>query len=366
MDRFEYIISKRPNYEKYSAAVWFGGAASTFAVSNALTDNLSTALVVAPAMVGLGAYRGYQAYKQHIRNRDFTPEQNIEFISYDEVKNKKFRSDAIWLGKGFAWTPDVAQRLYDEFMRNPESMQSKDVSDSNAPSGAFWLHSLGEGEMDIYRNIRDFEGHTLITGVTGAGKTRTVDTIIAQLLLRKDEPMIMIDPKNDNEARENIRKICEKEGRPFYFFHPSFPEKSCRIDALHSWSRVTQIADRIKSILPGASAGDSDPFSNIIWNVVNAIANCMVIVGERPSIVAFRRYMTQESMDDLIARSIAAYAEEVDKNWHMYYAPYIDRQYEVGGRNKGTVSAKLQKTLSLMYFLMKSFLLKSQTLKYKS
>ncbi len=351
MDRFEYVISRRPNYEKISSLGWAVGAGAAIVADQSLTGTLSTAMVVSPLLLSMGAYRTYQAYQQYLKNRDFTADQNIEFISYDEVKNKKFREDAIWMGKGFAWTPAVSQRLYDEFMRNPESMQSKDVSDHNVPSGAYWLHSLGEGEMDVYRNIKDFEGHTLITGVTGAGKTRTVDTIIAQLLLRKDEPMIMIDPKNDAEARENIRKICEKEGRPFYFFHPAFPKESCRIDALHSWARVTQIADRIKAILPGAdSGGDSDTFSNIIWNVVNAIASCMVIIGERPSIVAFRKYMTQESMDDLIARSIEAYAVEVEPNWMQYYAPYADKQYEVGGKGKGTLSPKAQKALSMMYF----------------
>ena len=352
MNRFEYTISRRPNYEKLSAISWLAGAGSLIAMSQALDATLTTAMVVSPVMLSAGAYRTVQAYKQYIKNRDFTPDQNIEFISYDELRNKKWREDAIWLGKGFAWTPDVAQRLYDEFMRNPEAIQSKDVSDPNTPSGAFWLHSLGLGEKDIYRSLKDLEGHTLIAGVTGAGKTRTIDTVVAQLLLRKDEPMIFIDPKNDEEARENIRKICEKEGRDFYFFHPAFPEKSCRIDALHSWARVTQVSDRIKAIIPGADSGDGATFANIIWNVVNAIASCMVIIGERPSIVSFRKYMTQESMDELICKSIEIYSSDVNPEWRELYAPYADKEFEVSGGKGGKpkMSAKSKRVLSLMYF----------------
>lgn len=349
MDRFEYVISRRPNYERYAAVAWIGGAMAAAYASQGLTGEYGTAMIAAPAMLSMGAYRSYQAYQQYLRNRDFTADQNIEFISYEELKNKKRKDDAIWMGKGFAWTPEVAQKFYDEFLRNPDAMQSKDVSDYSNPAGAFWLHSLGEKEMDIYRSLKDFEGHSLIGGVTGAGKTRTIDTVVAQLLMRKDEPLIMLDPKNDEEARENIRKICEKEGRPFYFFHPAFPEKSCRIDALHSWARVTQISDRIKAILNGNN-DDTDTFTSTVWNVVNAIASCMVIIGERPSIVSFRKYMTQENMDELIAKSIETYAASIEPNWTQYYAPYAAMKFESSGRGKPVLSAKTQKAMSMMYF----------------
>jgi conjugal transfer pilus assembly protein TraD len=351
MSHFKYSISRRPNFEIISATAWVGGAVAVAMFDKSLGDTLSTALAVSPVMLSMGALRSYQAYQQFVRNKNFTADQNIEFIEYSELKNKKLRPDSIWLGKGFAWTPAVSQILYDEHMRNHDDVV--DVSDDTAASGAFWLHSLGEGEKDIYRSIKDFEGHTLIAGVTGAGKTRTVDTITAQLLLRKDEPMIFIDPKNDEDARENIRKICEKEGRDFYFFHPAFPEESCRIDALHSWARVTQVSDRIKAIIPGAESGDGATFASIIWNVVNAIASCLVLVGERPSIVSFRKYMTQENMDKLIASAIEAYAQSIEPDWRQFYAPYAEKDY-------GTKNKDAHKALSLMDFFTKVVSVKKQ------
>lgn len=344
-DRFTYEISKRPNFEALSAAAMFGAAGGAVALSEPVSGTMTTATVLAPALLAMGSYRAYQAYQQYLRNKEFTSDDNIEFISFKEIKDKA-RDDALWLGKGFAWTPDVAQRLYDEFLRNPQAMQSTEISDTSKQAGAFWLHSLGLGEQDVYRSLKDLEGHTLIAGTTGAGKTRTVDTIVSQLLLRKDEPMIFIDPKNDADARNNIQRICEKEGRPFYYFHPGFPKDSCRIDALYSWARVTQVSDRIKAIIPGAESGDGATFANIIWNVVNAIASCLVLIGERPSIVSFRKYMTQEAMDDLIIRSIEAYAKSIDESWRVEYAHYENRKYKASG--KGANDS--QKLISMIYF----------------
>lgn len=342
IDRFHYEITKRPNYELYSALSWAGASAAFLGLNAALVGATDLNLALSPLMLGMTGLRGYQAYIQNLKNKGFTPDQNVEYITFDEIKKKKFREDALWLGKGFAWTPAQAQQLYDEFLRNPDAMQNVNVDDPNVPVGAFWLHGLGPKETDIYRHIDNFEGHTYLPGTTGAGKTRAVDIINAQLLLRKDEPLIMLDPKNDEGARENMREICEREGRTFLYFHPSFPKESVRIDALHSWARVTQVADRIKAILP--SENGNDTFTNIIWNVVNAIGSCLVLIGESPSIVSFRDYMSQEKMDELIIKSIEAYAGMLDPDWMKLYAPYANKKYDTDKHSKS------QRLVSLIYF----------------
>ena len=341
MDRFEYTIHKRPNFEAMSAIVWIFAGVLSVAFFVFVVGDINLALTFVLVFSIIAGYRGWEAYGQHLRNLTFTAAQNVEFISYGELK-KLSKPDALWLGKGFAWTPDVAQRFYDEFLRNPEAMQNIDVSDSSVPTGAFWLHSLGSEEMDIYRSIKNFESHTLIAGTTGSGKTKNIIVILAQLLMRKNEATIIIDPKNDEDLRESTRKICEKEGRPFLYFNPAFPEKSVRIDIFYNWARVTQISDRLKAILP--SSGDSETFSNIIWNVINAIASCMVLIGEPPSIVSFRRYMHQSNMDELIIKAIEKHAFNVDENWEDYYSAYSSRSY---GKN---VTEDGQKLLSMMDF----------------
>ncbi|WP_029913382.1 hypothetical protein, partial [Hydrogenovibrio marinus] len=188
MDRFDYKVSKRPNFEIVQSGSWLASAAVLGVGSVALIHSSYFSLALPGVFAGIGIYRGYEAYRQYLRNKGFTAEQNIEFMSYEELK-KKMRPDALWLGKGFAWTPLQTQRLYDEFLRNPEAMQNTNVDDPDAQTGGFWLHGLAEKELDIYKNIDNFDGHTLIKGVTGGGKTVNSSLISGQLLARKDEPL---------------------------------------------------------------------------------------------------------------------------------------------------------------------------------
>lgn len=53
--------------------------------------------------------------------------------------------------------------------------------------------------------LKHTEGHSLIVGTTGSGKTRMFDILISQAILR-GEAVIIIDPKGDKEMRDNARR----------------------------------------------------------------------------------------------------------------------------------------------------------------
>lgn len=59
--------------------------------------------------------------------------------------------------------------------------------------------------------LKHTEGHSLIVGTTGSGKTRMFDILISQAILR-GEAVIIIDPKGDKEMRDNARRACEAMG----------------------------------------------------------------------------------------------------------------------------------------------------------
>jgi len=44
--------------------------------------------------------------------------------------------------------------------------------------GATWLHGLGGRDGDLRIPLSHTDGHMLIVGVTGAGKTRTFDLLV--------------------------------------------------------------------------------------------------------------------------------------------------------------------------------------------
>ena len=58
--------------------------------------------------------------------------------------------------------------------------------------------------QDLYIPLEFLDGHTLIAGTTGAGKTRLFDVLIAQAVLR-GEAVIILGPKGDR-ALENMLK----------------------------------------------------------------------------------------------------------------------------------------------------------------
>jgi conjugal transfer pilus assembly protein TraD len=76
------------------------------------------------------------------------------------------------------------------------------------------------------------EGHLLVVGTTGAGKTRLFDLLVTQAVLR-GEAVVIIDPKGDQDLRNAAEHACRSAKAPerFVHFHPAFPQ-----DALASAS----------------------------------------------------------------------------------------------------------------------------------
>ncbi|WP_249925492.1 helicase HerA-like domain-containing protein, partial [Escherichia coli] len=118
------------------------------------------------------------------------------------------------------------------------------------PIGQPWIHGVEPKEEKLMQPLKHTEGHSLIVGTTGSGKTRMFDILISQAILR-GEAVIIIDPKGDKEMRDNARRACEAMGQPerFVSFHPAFPEESVRIDPLRNFTRVTEIASRLAALI---------------------------------------------------------------------------------------------------------------------
>ena len=81
-------------------------------------------------------------------------------------------------------------------------------------------------------------------------------------------------------------------------FHLGYPELSARYNAIGSFSRITEVATRIASQLPGD--GDASAFKEFAWQFVNVIAVALVALGERPDFLKIRRYITD--IDPLLIR----------------------------------------------------------------
>ena len=110
--------------------------------------------------------------------------------------------------------------------------------------------------------------------------------------------MIVLDPKGDADLLKRIHVEAQRTQRPLLIFHLGYPELSARYNAIGSFSRITEVATRIASQLPGE--GDASAFKEFAWQFVNVIAVALVALDERPDFQKIRRYITD--IDPLLIR----------------------------------------------------------------
>jgi len=153
------------------------------------------------------------------------------------------------------------------------------------------LHAVGlyEGERPVTMNIADRVGHTLVLGTTRVGKTRLAELLITQDIYRGDV-VIVIDPKGDADLLTRMYMAAKKAGREdnFYLFHLGFPEISARYSPVSSFTRITEVANRIAKSLPGE--GQSAAFRDFVWRYVNIIAQAMNALGRKVDYQQIREY----------------------------------------------------------------------------
>jgi conjugal transfer pilus assembly protein TraD len=324
-DPLAYEMPWRPNYEMSAVVGWVAASGVALAVQQ-MTDMppepfyWMTGICGVMTMARLPKAIKMHLLQKHLKGRD------LEFISIRELQKKiKASPEEMWLGYGFAWENRHAQRVFEILKRDwssivgTESTTSKVVrtirgrKKKEVPIGQPWIHGVEPKEEHLMQPLKHTEGHSLIVGTTGSGKTRMFDTLISQAILR-GEAVIIIDPKGDKEMRDNARRACEAMGQAerFVSFHPAFPEESVRIDPLRNFTRVTEIASRLAALIP--SEGGGDPFKSFGWQALNNIAQGLILAYDRPNLIKLRRFL-EGGADGLVIKAVQAYSERVMPDW---------------------------------------------------
>ena len=230
----------------------------------------------------------------------------------------------LFLGKGFRWTQRHTQRLRDTLRpevqhyvqpgygyrwarRKEVAWESKvllgllarflrtrawwnPLAPHPAVGGKAPLHAVEPCEQDVWMDIGERVGHTLVLGTTRVGKTRLAEILIAQDI-RRGDVVIVFDPKGDADLLRRVYAEARRAGRArdFYMFHLGYPEVSARYNAIGNFSRITEVATRIANQLP--SEGNSAAFKEFAWRFVNIIARALVALGRRPDYNQVRRFI---------------------------------------------------------------------------
>jgi conjugal transfer pilus assembly protein TraD len=311
----------RPVYEGYSFYAWLAATLGVLFFIRAAGLPHSIGYVCMGIAAGMTAYRGFQAYTR-MMEKEKLGDGSVEFISPEQMRaitSKAAANRQVWMGTGFRWGSEEANLLHHVLRVGPQTIVPKE----DLERGNFWIHGLGKDD-DLFLDLDDFNGQSLLVGTTRAGKTRFLDLLVTQMILR-GEPVIAIDPKGDHDLRENMRRACVMAGDPdrFIYFHPAFPESSAGIDPLGNWNRLTELASRLATLIPSETG--ADPFTAFGWQAINNVVQGLLLVAERPSLITIRRFI-EGGIDPLLERVLQVYLTKHMPGWEDRYAAYLKRK----------------------------------------
>lgn len=328
-----YETDYRPNYELWLTTSW--AVCGILCLLTLLFYSDLPFRMAAPMTAVFFAISLYQAtYARKRYNRmQILARQEQNFFTLDELE-ASMKEDNLFMGRGFEWTPIHAQEIYD-LQRAPSRMA--EIKQNR--KGATYLHGVGvSGEERQYFPDDESKGHVHIVGATGAGKTRLMDLIVTQCILR-GEPTIIIDPKGDHELKNNAEAAYMRAGRShdFSFFHPAFIDESAAINPLASRQRASELASRLASIIPSSATGDV--FQSFSQNALLGIFYAVEMSKTNPTIMDVQRSLS-EGFGPLCVRALSGWAYDVGPDMVTKMKAAMDSG-SAGGRRNDSVARRM-------------------------
>lgn len=285
----------RPAFEFYAAAVAgvaalaVGTMAETFLLSEGVGRSAAV-LLAALALMRVAQGVRILRYRWNLRR------QRRYVVGSADIPWSTHR---LFLGRGFRWDQRHTQRLHE--VRLPAARDlllpgwafrlAERFSAALPPAlgGDPALHGVEPTESDVWMDLAERVGHTLVLGTTRVGKTRLAELLITQDI-RRGEVVIVFDPKGDIDLLRRMHAEAKRAGRDgeFFLFHLGHPELSARYNPVGSFSRITEVATRIAGQLP--SGGESAAFREFVWRYVNVMARALVALGRKPDYEQINRY----------------------------------------------------------------------------
>jgi len=314
-DIYKYEMLWRPNYELSQTITWCAAAVVSVIAPIYTVMPTFAGWYVTGLCGGMALIRSTNAIKNRLRVAKL---RKWKLTLIDHKKHTKYvkkEPDKLWLGYGFDWETHQAQMAHDLIKANPRNFLKPDPESM----GAQWYHGLGT-EKPLYVPLNHLEGHTLIVGTTGSGKTRLLD-IIGTAAARRNCPNVgrefvcVIDPKGDKELRDGLRKVCEEQGDPdrFVYFHPAFPELSVRLNPLASFTRAPELATRIAQLIETSGSGET--FKNFAQMAMTNIVSGLQQSGITPTIYQIKKYI-ELGPEGLVIKALETHFQSnLDDEW---------------------------------------------------
>lgn len=333
----------RSPVEWWSSIACFVTSVLVLNYSSAFVMNSAMSKTIAGILCVVGFVRLFQGltvfrYQRNLKRLPFYA------MSSDElpISHRK-----LFLGKGFKWTAKHTQRLRDlkqngreQFLKpgkwyerarafelkHEHSLKLKPLVEFLSSQsrlnpvrplplvgGNPAIHGVEPNEQDVFLNLSERVGHTMILGTTRVGKTRLLELMISSDIRRNDSAVIVFDPKGDSDL---LKRVCHeaKQARrenDVLVFHLGYPSHSARYNPIGNFSRITEVANRVANQLP--SSGESAAFKEFAWRFVNIIANALVALGKKPNYRDMDKYIL--NIDPLLMEYCEQWLPAIAPDW---------------------------------------------------
>lgn len=316
MDKRLLLDSERPNWEYAQVAV--GALAAVMYVAAAvMLPSWRLPLLVCAAMLGCVAIAYYRPARRREKFLNKSTNGELSFCTYTQAAQKcadPAHAEDVWLGECYPWQSRNCQqaqeilrkdwqshhaasrlaaekkRIFKErplwnLMHYPTYLRTVNEQIKRVASypGYGWIQNL-EPAQDCYMPVQVAQGHSLILGTTGAGKTQTLSFLIFQEICRKPrQAVIVIDLKGDESIERSMREACRQSGREsdFRTLQVARPESSIRLDFCANAARPSDIASRFADAIPDPG-GQSRPFIEMARGHLTKICNGLALIGRKP------------------------------------------------------------------------------------
>lgn len=183
-----------------------------------------------------------------------------------------------WLGKGFYW--DARHSFKQQAIQQKYKLAQHQSYISSSRMGSSWLHALEPQEHNLYLDCEHTNGHMLIVGTTGSGKTRAFDLLIQQAIMRQ-ESVIIIDPKGDHDLRQKALHTAYRMNLAtrFLAFSPAFAQQSIALDLLSNYAKTSDLAQRIISLMPNSA--HAAPFKAVSYQAVLTVIDALTLLNHK-------------------------------------------------------------------------------------
>lgn len=383
----------RPPVEFYPAAASILSAATLVAFPKAFIMNPMMAYTAASAFSLHATFRAWQGFNIVRYHRNLKRLKRY-VLTADEIP---YSHEKQFLGMGFKWDQRHTQRLRDVrlpqnrkyhepskayFMaRKLENKLEKMLLDQKRrvfrrtvkefrallQRDAWWnpvaplppvggdsaIHGVELDEQEIWMNLLERVGHTLVLGTTRVGKTRLAELLITQDI-RRGDVVIVFDPKGDEALLRRMYAEAVRAGREkeFYVFHLGHPEISARYNPVGTFSKITEVATRTANQLPGE--GQSAAFKEFVWRFVNVMSRAMMRLGQKPTYEAI--YRNAVNIDTLCIQYFEDWLDQAQPQWRAEFKAHLAQS----GSDKQTLEQAKKTGRSLQAIAMVTYIRESQ------